>query len=384
MNTLHDTVMSQNTLVVVGSGGVGKTTTSAVIALHAALHGRKVMVLTIDPAKRLANSLGLEGIDNDERQIPLAELLDRPLAEGGELWAMMLDMKSSFDAVVRRNTDEKTAERILSNRIYQSFSSSLSGTQEYSAVERLCELQSEGRYDLIVLDTPPTRHALDFLDAPDRLYEALDNSALQWLYRPALASGKVGLGLVKLGARGIRKTLGKLTGSQLLDETAVFLESLAPLFDGLKERARRVHDTLRATTTGFLIVTSPDPLTIAEAIYFDERLRDEKLSFGGFVANRVHEPVAKCEQLPEPAALLRDLQSIPGSRRIPESELEHIAKSLVRNATDFDRLARSDAITLDHLRERRGEQVYPVPFYSTDIHSLKGLDRLRRDLFADV
>jgi len=217
VNGLHDIVASHEILVCVGSGGVGKTTSSAVIALHAALSGRKVLVLTIDPARRLANSLGLEGIDNEETRIDLKTLFPKELTDGGELWAMMLDMKQSFDSVVKRNLEGETAERILSNRIYQSFSSSLSGTHEYSAIERLCELASEGRYDLIVLDTPPTRHALDFLDAPQRLYDALDNSALQWLYKPALASGKVGLGLVKLGARGIRRTLGKLTGSALRD-----------------------------------------------------------------------------------------------------------------------------------------------------------------------
>ena len=383
MNALHDIVMKQKTLVCVGSGGVGKTTTSAVLAMHAAIYGRRVMVLTIDPAKRLANSLGLPTIDYKETQIPLESLLERTIEPGGELWAMMLDMKHSFDAVVRRSTTPDEAERILANKIYQSFSSGLAGAQEYSAIECLCELALEGRYDLIVLDTPPTQHALDFLDAPDRVYEALDNSALQWLYKPALASGKAGLGLIKLGARGIRTTLGKLTGSALLNDTAVFVESLAPLFDGLKDHARNVHELLRESTTGFMIVTSPDPLTIAEAIYFDERLREEKLNFGGFIANRVHGTLQGARELPTPNRLAGLLREIPGARRIPTHQIEQLASLLLANAIDFERLAEADLTMLDRLSELRPGAVHPVPFYSTDIHSMKGLERVRRDLFGD-
>jgi len=381
VNGLHDIVASHEILVCVGSGGVGKTTSSAVIALHAALSGRKVLVLTIDPARRLANSLGLEGIDNEETRIDLKTLFPKELTDGGELWAMMLDMKQSFDSVVKRNLEGETAERILSNRIYQSFSSSLSGTHEYSAIERLCELASEGRYDLIVLDTPPTRHALDFLDAPQRLYDALDNSALQWLYKPALASGKVGLGLVKLGARGIRRTLGKLTGSALLDETAVFLEHLAPLFGALRDHAKTVHDLLRANSTAFIVVTSPDSLTIAEAVYFDERLHEESLNFGGFIVNRVHESVQGSEEMPDKSSLVDLLLSVPGSRRIGKNQLQQLAVELLANAHDFDRLAEADQAALDGLNARRAGSVHPIPLYSTDIHSLSGLNRLRRDLF---
>lgn len=383
MNALHDIVMSQRTLVCVGSGGVGKTTTSAVIALHAAIHGRKVMVLTIDPAKRLANSLGLPTIDYKETRIPLESLLEREVEPGGELWAMMLDMKHSFDSVVRRNTTESQAERILSNKIYQSFSSGLSGTQEYSAVECLCELVLEGRYELIVLDTPPTQHALDFLDAPDRVYDALDNSALQWLYKPALASGKAGLGVVKLGARGIRKTLGKLTGSTLLNDTAVFVENLAPMFDGLKDRARNVHELLRESSTGFMIVTSPDPLTVTEATYFDERLREENLNFGGFIANRVHQPLGDTQEFPTKKRLADMLREIPGSRRIHTNQIGRLASLLLANAEDFERLAEADHAMLSELAELRPKAVYPVPFYSRDIHSMKGLERVRCDLFGD-
>ncbi|MCA9562568.1 MAG: ArsA family ATPase [Myxococcales bacterium] len=385
MNSLHDIAMSHKTIVCVGSGGVGKTTSSAVIALHAALSGRKTLVLTIDPAKRLANSLGLDGIGHEETQIPLQDLLaedDVEIAEGGELWAMMLDMKEAFDRVVLRNTSKDDAERILANRFYQSFSSSLSGTQEYSAIEQLFELRRSGRYDLIVLDTPPTQHALDFLDAPDRLYEALDNSALQWMYKPALASGKVGLGIVRLGAKGIRRTLGKLTGNRMLEDTAVFLEAIAPIFDALKERATNVRELLHDKKTTFLVVTSPDPHTVAEAIYFDEKLKAHKVDFGGFVVNRVRQSIMPSgEEVPSARELAEQIAAIPGADLMDPSEVARLAEKLKSNGKEFDLLAAADRAAIDRLVEDQATAVFEVPFYSTDIYSIRGLNRVRDDLF---
>lgn len=397
MNALSRLIAAHRTVVCVGSGGVGKTTTSAVIALHAAILGRRALVLTIDPAKRLANSLGLQGIGNDATRIDLEPYYGATKRAHGELWAMMLDMKTSFDNVVQRNTSPADAERILGNKYYKSFSSSLSGTQEYSAIERLWELSETGKYDLIVLDTPPTRHALDFLDAPTRLYSALDSSAMQWLYKPALASGKVGLGLVKLGARGIRKTLGKLTGSQMLDDLTVFLEGLAPLFEGLKERAGRVDALLHDAATAFVVVTSPDPLTVSEALYFDDRLAQERLRLAAFVVNRVRTPVrgsdAGAAELRDASALVAALRRLPGSARHDDAELQRLAPKVLRNAADFDGLAAADQVALQRLRDNRkggtggrGDSVpvFPIPLYSTDIYSMSGLDRVRRDLFGDT
>jgi len=380
VNALHDLVMNHRTVVCVGSGGVGKTTTSAIVALHAAQSGRRVLVLTIDPAKRLADSLGLDGIGNEASRVPLEELLDEEVS--GELWAMMLDMKSSFDDVVRRNTTPDATERILSNRYYQSFSSSLSGTQEYSAIERLWELSTKGDYDLIVLDTPPTQHAVDFLDAPDRLYSAIDSSALQWLYRPALASGKVGLGILRRGAKAIRGVLSKLTGSQMLDDLTVFLEGLAPLFDGLKERAGNVRNLLHDPATVFLVVTSPDPLTVAEAVLFDDKLHREKVHFGGFVVNRVHRPVLGSGEAPPKQDLVSHLRRIPGAGHVSKVMIGRLAGKLLRNTADFDALAQSDRRTLDKLGARHDVPVFPIPFYATDICSIQGLNRVRADLFA--
>jgi anion-transporting ArsA/GET3 family ATPase len=390
-NLLHEAV-----IVCVGSGGVGKTTASAVIALHAALRGRRTLVLTIDPARRLANSLGID-LDHNESQITLDGLgasapprgvAPSPAASaepGGELWAMMLDMKRAFDQVVRRNTaDAESAERILSNRFYKFFSSSLAGTQEYSAVEQLYEIAREERYDLIVLDTPPTQHALDFLDAPGRLYGALENSALQWLYRPAVLGGRMGLGLFKAGAKTIRRTLGRFTGGQMLDDLAVFLESLAPLWDGFKTRAHRVHEILHDPSTLFFVVTTPDPLTVREAVYFDQRLRTEGARFGGFLVNRVHRRVFDGgETAPTAAALTAELTRIPGADFIGRRTLERLAPAVLRNAEDFEGLAKKDGLMLSELSADGSTPTFPIPFYSRDIYSLRGLERVRRDLFGD-
>lgn len=385
MNSLDDIIEKHNVVVCVGSGGVGKTTTSAVVALHAALAGRKTMVLTIDPARRLANSLGITGIDHKETRISLSEQLEIDIDPKGELWAMMLEMKHAFDQMVKRNTgDFQAVDRILSNKFYHYFSSSLAGSQEYSAVEQLHELHVQGRYDLLVLDTPPTQHALDFLNAPARVHEALESSALQWMFRPALASGKIGLGVVKFGARFIRRTLGKLTGGNLLEDMSVFLESLAPLMDGYRERAGRVQEILHNPTTVFLVVTTLDPLTLSDATFLGGKLEEQSAHFGGYIVNRVHQPtVLEGEQWPQREELTELLLSLPGARYMTRHNLRQTAASMLRNGGDFTRLADKDREMLAQLLSEQQVPVFPIPFYSRDIHSLKGLNRVRRDLFDD-
>lgn len=385
MNSLSEIIENHDVVVCVGSGGVGKTTTSAVVALHAALAGRKTMVLTIDPARRLANSLGIRGIDHKETRISLSEQLGIDIVPKGELWAMMLEMRHAFDQMVRRNTgDFQAVDRILSNKFYNYFSSSLAGSQEYSAVEQLHELHVQGRYDLLVLDTPPTQHALDFLNAPARVYEALESSALQWMFRPALASGKIGLGVVKFGARFIRRTLGKLTGGNLLEDMSVFLESLAPLMDGYRERAGRVQKILHNPTTVFLVVTTLDPLTLSDATFLGGKLEEQSAHFGGYIVNRVHQAtVGEDEQMPQSDELTDLLLSLPGARYMTRHNLKQTAASIIRNGGDFSRLADKDREMLKLLLSEQQVPVFPIPFYSRDIHSLKGLDRVRRDLFDD-
>ena len=218
MNAFASLIEKKRVVVCVGSGGVGKTTTSAVIALHAAIEGRKVLVLTIDPARRLANSLGLDALGNEMMRIPLERFHEIGVEPKGEMWAMMLDMKESFDRVVKRYAPPTERDAILSNRFYQSFSTSLAGSQEYAAAAGPYELYEEGGFDLIVLDTPTTTHALDFLEAPRRLEEAIDNKALTWLYKPGVLAGRAGLGVFSAGTAYVARTLAKFTGAELLDE----------------------------------------------------------------------------------------------------------------------------------------------------------------------
>lgn len=369
-------------VVCVGSGGVGKTTTSAVIGLHAALEGRKVLVLTIDPARRLANSLGLEELGHDMRQIPLERFRSLGLEPKGELWAMMLDMKQSFDRLVRSQApDAKTAEEILDNRFYQYFSTSLAGTQEYAASERLYELYHEGEFDLIVLDTPPTTHALDFLEAPYRLADALSSRALQWLYKPALLSGRSGL--FSVGTSYVMKTLGRFTGTELLEELSVFLRTFSTLFEGIERRARAVQSLLTGPGTTFVVVTAPEALTIDEALYFYGKLGEQKLGIGAFVVNRVHPQWVDADLLDAHAPAVRqELEALlPHSPQAAGTR--SLAERLVHNAQDLGHRARQDQENIARLRQAAdpAAQVVTVPYFNQDIHSLEGLNRARQALF---
>ncbi|MEO1266447.1 MAG: ArsA-related P-loop ATPase [Myxococcota bacterium] len=387
---IGEMLKGRSIVVCVGSGGVGKTTTSAVLALHAAIEGRRVLVLTIDPARRLANSLGVSELDNDERQIPLEQFAQIGVEPRGELWAMMLDMKRSFDRIVERNVkDPRAIERILNNKLYNYFSTSLAGTQEYSAMERLYELHKAGTYDLIVLDTPPTIHALDFLDAPNRMAEAVESSALQWLYKPSVAAGKFGFGLFNIGTSYVLKTLSRFTGSEMLDELRTFLQSLSPLFDGFGDRARRIRDVLGSDDALFFVITSPDPITVDEARYFQNRLNEEAIPFGGFIVNRVHAPYlpddgldsATSTQLAEAMSQL-NLKGLDDNPT--QEELAALGEQMIENAAEFQVLADLDAQTLRALRERTGPRtsISTVPFFSRDIHSFEGLNRVRQQLFG--
>lgn len=381
---LDELVRERRILVCIGSGGVGKTTTSAVIALHAALTGRKVLVLTIDPARRLANSLGVAELDNEERQIPLEDFRAAGLEPKGELWAMMLDMKRSFDHLVEKYApDAETRDRIYSNRFYQYFSTSLAGTQEYSAMERLHTLYEEGRYDLIVLDTPPSVHALDFLDAPNRMADAIENSALQWIYRPSLAARSFGFGLFNVGTNYVLKTISRFTGGELLDELGAFLQNFKHMFDGFRSRARRVRELLGSPETAFLVVTSPAPLTVDEARFLQSRLAEEAIPFGGYIVNRVHAAYVPRDELEaSPQELAAELsQVLPAT---PEA-LEALSAELLENAQQFQTLADLDAQTLEALQERtRGQvRIWTVPYFSRDIHSFEGLNQVRTRLFGE-
>ncbi len=276
-------------LVTCGSGGVGKTTTAAALALRAAEQGRRVVVLTIDPARRLAQSLGLTELDNTPRQV---SGVGSDSGDGsGALLAMMLDMKRTFDEVVSANTSAAKAEQIFANPFYQTLSASFAGTQEYMAMEKLSQLRAQlvesGDWDLIVVDTPPSRSALDFLDAPQRLGRFLDGRMIRLLTAPARAGGKAYLKVVSASFSMFTKVLNKILGNDLLLNVSAFIASLETMFGGFRERAEQTYQLLKAPGTAFVVVSSPEPDALREASFFVERLHAEGMPLAGLILNRM-------------------------------------------------------------------------------------------------
>ncbi|MZD08429.1 AAA family ATPase [Streptomyces sp. SID5785] len=273
-------------VVCCGSGGVGKTTTAAALGLRAAERGRKVVVLTIDPARRLAQSMGIDSLDNTPRQVK--GIVTAEGAEGGELHAMMLDMKRTFDEIVEAHADEERAKAILSNPFYQSLSAGFAGTQEYMAMEKLGQLRARDAWDLIVVDTPPSRSALDFLDAPKRLGSFLDGKLIRLLMAPAKVGGRAGMKFLNVGMSMMTGTLGKLLGGQLLRDVQTFVAAMDTTFGGFRTRADATYKLLQAPGTAFLVVAAPERDALREAAYFVERLAAEQMPLAGLVLNRVH------------------------------------------------------------------------------------------------
>ena len=385
-------VQEKRILVCVGSGGVGKTTTSAAIALRAAAMGRRVCVLTIDPAKRLANSMGLEALGNKETRISEDRLKTAGIARPkGELWAMMLDTKRTWDDLVERFAkSEEQKQRILSNAYYQQVSGALAGSQEFMAMEKLYELHEGGKYDLLVLDTPPTRNALDFLDAPKKMMGFMDESVLKLFLNPGLRAGKLGLGLLKTSGAWMFKVLEKVTGFHVLADLSEFIANFSGMYGGFRERAQRVEELLRADDSTFLLVTSPAPSTVEEAIYFYRKIEESKIPFGGFVVNRVHHDAlqatgAKAEwrrMRKEPALFLKALGA-SGRGKAAEA----LAERLSENFQSFQALAEMDAEQMERLgketgRDKAGHLWRTVPHFELDVHDLSGLARVGDHLFA--
>ncbi|MFD7622815.1 ArsA family ATPase [Streptomyces sp. NPDC059802] len=270
-------------VVCCGSGGVGKTTTAAALGVRAAERGRKVVVLTIDPARRLAQSMGIDSLDNIPRRVPGIEG-----GEAGELHAMMLDMKRTFDEIVEAHADGERAHAILENPFYQSLSAGFAGTQEYMAMEKLGQLRARDEWDLIIVDTPPSRSALDFLDAPKRLGSFLDGKFIKLLMAPAKMGGRAGMKFLNVGMSMMTGTLGKLLGGQFLRDVQTFVAAMDTMFGGFRTRADATYKLLQAPGTAFLVVATPEPDALREAAYFVERLAAEEMPLAGLVLNRVH------------------------------------------------------------------------------------------------
>jgi len=270
-------------VVCCGSGGVGKTTTAAALGLRAAERGRKVVVLTIDPARRLAQSMGIDELDNVPRPVTGIDT-----SAGGELHAMMLDMKRTFDEIVETHADKERARAILENPFYQSLSAGFAGTQEYMAMEKLGQLRARDEWDLIVVDTPPSRSALDFLDAPSRLGSFLDGKFIKVLMTPAKIGGRAGMKFLGVGMSMMSGPLNKLMGGQLLRDVQTFVSAMDTMFGGFRTRADATYRLLQAPGTAFLVVAAPERDALREAAYFVERLAAERMPLAGLVLNRVH------------------------------------------------------------------------------------------------
>ncbi|GAA1357620.1 ArsA family ATPase [Streptomyces beijiangensis] len=271
-------------IVCCGSGGVGKTTTAAALGVRAAERGRRAVVLTIDPARRLAQSMGIDSLDNVPRRV------DGIKSESGdgELHAMMLDMKRTFDEIVEAHADGERAAAILGNPFYQSLSAGFAGTQEYMAMEKLGQLRAQDEWDLIIVDTPPSRSALDFLDAPKRLGSFLDGKFIRLLMAPAKVGGRAGMAFLNVGMSMMTGTLGKLLGGQFLRDVQTFVTAMDTMFGGFRTRADATYKLLQAPGTAFLVVAAPERDALREAAYFVERLAAEGMPLAGLVLNRVH------------------------------------------------------------------------------------------------
>ncbi|GAA2120575.1 ArsA family ATPase [Actinomadura alba] len=358
-------------IVCCGSGGVGKTTTAAAVGLRAAERGRDVVVLTVDPARRLAQSMGLSELDNSPRRIDGVGA-DENGENGGELHAMMLDMKRTFDEIVEAHSDPDRAKQILANPFYQSLSSSFSGTQEYMAMEKLGQLHRSGAWDLIVVDTPPSRNALDFLDAPERMGRFLDGRFIKILLAPAKVGGRFGVKVLSAGFGVFTGVITKVLGGHLLRDVQTFVAAFDTMFGGFRERAEKTYQLLQTPGTAFLVVASPEPDALREASYFVERLATERMPLAGLVVNRVHR---------SGITTLSAARSMAAAETLNERGEHPLAASLLRLHADHMQVTTRE----DRLREHFSSAhpnvpVATVPAQAEDVHDLEGLRRVGMDL----
>jgi anion-transporting ArsA/GET3 family ATPase len=355
---LRELLARHSIVVCTGSGGVGKTTTAAVLAVEGARLGLRSCVVTIDPARRLANAMGLQGLTNTPSRVPGKW--------SGELWALMLDTKTTFDDLVVKNAESpEQAESILANRFYRNISGALSGTQEYMAMEKLYELHEEGRFDLVVVDTPPTRNALDFLEAPRRLTRFLDHRLYRVLMAPSRGIAKA----VNVAAQAFLRTVSRVVGGEVVRDAIVFFQAFDGMEEGFRERAARVLDLLTHEETAFLLVTAPRREVVEEATFFADRLHEAGIPVRALVVNRMHPRFSDAS----PDAVRERARTFAGTE----------LAGLYANLADFLSVARNEE---DHLRGL-AERVAPapvirVPFLSSDVHDLAGLDEVATYLFT--
>jgi len=357
---LRSIVTNNQIVVCTGSGGVGKTTTAAVLALEAARLGMRACVVTIDPAKRLANAMGLEGLTNTASKVDGAW--------SGELWALMLDTKSTFDDLVAKHAEsEEQARNILSNRFYRNISGALSGTQEYMAMEKLYELHEEGGYDVVVVDTPPTRNALDFLEAPRRLTRFLDHR----LYRVLMAPTRGIVKAVNVAAQAFLRTVSKVVGGDVVRDAVTFFQAFDGMEQGFRDRAAEVLDLLSHESTAFVLVTAPRRDVVEEASFFAEKLGEANIPVRALVVNRMHPRFSDAS----PGAMAERAKTLHGTD----------LGAMYANLADFLTVASKEETHLAGLAERVAPApVVRVPFLDTDVHDLDGLAAVGRHLFPPL
>ncbi|MEM1030938.1 MAG: ArsA-related P-loop ATPase [Myxococcota bacterium] len=368
---LNQTLASSRVVLCVGCGGVGKTTTCAALGLAAAMRGKRVLCLTIDPAKRLAQSLGLESFDTEAQVIDADVFTRAGLEVPGSLTVMMLDTKTTFDDLVRSLADsDEQRDRILDNVLYRYISTTLAGTQEYMAMEKLYAVKDDDRYDIVFLDTPPTSHALDFLDAPERLVGAIDSPAVRWFIRAFSDSGRFSLNLLQRGAATILKGVGKITGGGFLEQVAVFLTEFNALFGSWRERAEVVSSALREEGVSYVLVTTPEPTSIREVLFFGERLRAQDMRPDAYVVNRVHQP-------PEVDATEAEVaDAMVAEKLLLDDQAARRVLEAVRHETRLASLNRLNLFALEEAFTDDGGPVPAVAYIPDSFHDIHDVSRL--------
>jgi len=374
-DSLRPLLAGKQIVVCVGAGGVGKTTVAATMALGFAQRGERVLCITIDPAKRLADSLGLGAMSAEEQRVSPELFARAGLPVSGELTVLMLDTKRTFDDLVRRHASSPAVrDRILQNRIYSYVSTSLAGTQSYMAMEKVLLVRQDPRFDRIVLDTPPTSNALDFLDAPERLIEAIDSAAMRWLVQTFEKSGRFSLNLVARGVALVLRGIGRLTGKGFLEHLAEFVVELNELFGGFRERAAMVAKAFRSPDLAYVLVTSPAPAAIDEVSYFAARLRAQGMHPDAVIVNRL-----------QPNPPLTDSSEIANAGRELGLELALPSIEKVQRAAQDERTrALFEVEQLKVLEHSLGDQlpaIFQVPMLAADVHDVRGLSQVAALLF---
>jgi anion-transporting ArsA/GET3 family ATPase len=368
--TFGDLVDSRHIVVCCGTGGVGKTTTAATLAIEGARRGRDAVVVTIDPAKRLANTLGLEHLSNTPHEIPRSRWHgDHDRAVHGRLHALMLDTKSTFDQLVGEYAaTEEQADRILGNRFYRNIAGALSGTQEYMAMEKLYELHSSGTFELIVVDTPPTRHALDFLDAPRRLTRLLDNRVFRLLMAPTRPAFRV----TSAAAQAFVRTVARVVGREVIDDVIAFFRAFEGMEAGFRDRADQVNALLAAPETAFVLITTPRRDAVEEGVYFADRLVEHGMAVEALVVNRVHPSYADIA----PAALRARANALANrDGNLDARDAAHRLAAYYANLADLQQIAEREHGMLAQLEGRLAgtSAIAHVPELERDVHDFAAL-----------